>query len=141
MAVARVSLPNGMVVSCLQRHEVPIVHREVQSYFSKNLKLMPGDTVFDVGANIGLFALEVYERCQGDVRLYAFEPVEAIFNVVRENIERVDSGDRLKIFAFGLSSNSEPAVFAYYPLLPCCLRRTRTRTPTLRSSRKPLSTI
>ena len=118
MAVARVSLPNGMVVSCLQRHEVPIVHREVQSYFSKNLKLMPGDTVFDVGANIGLFALEVYERCQRDVRLYAFEPVEAIFNVLRENIERVHSGDRLKIFAFGLSSNSEPAVFAYFPHAP-----------------------
>jgi FkbM family methyltransferase len=118
MAIAEVSLSNGMVVSCLQRQEVPIVHREVQSYFSKNLKLRPGDTVFDVGANIGLFALEVYERCQRDVRLYAFEPVEAIFNVLRENIERCDSADQLKIFAFGLSSNPEPAVFAYYPQAP-----------------------
>ena len=70
-----------LVIACLQRHEVPIVHREVQSYFSKDLILAPGDTVFDVGANIGLFALEVYERCLGNVRLYAFEPVAAIFDV------------------------------------------------------------
>jgi FkbM family methyltransferase len=118
MAIANVSLADGTVVSCLQRHEVPIVHREVQSYFSKNLRLMPGDTVFDVGAHIGLFSLEVYQRCQRDVRLYAFEPVEDIFNVLRANIERCTSGDQLKIFDFGLSSTSEPAVFAYYPHAP-----------------------
>src|SRR5918994_6888897 len=66
MAPADVLLPNGTVVSCLQRHEVPIVYREVQSYFSNGLRLSPGDTVFDVGANIGLFSLEVYQRCHRD---------------------------------------------------------------------------
>lgn len=118
MTVASATLPNGMVISCLKRQEVAIVHREVLSYFSKNLKLLPGDTVFDVGANIGLFALEVYERCQKNVRLYAFEPVDAIFNVLRANIARCDSIDQLKIFAFGLSSSSEQADFAYYPHAP-----------------------
>lgn len=118
MAAAGVSLPNGTVVACLQRHEVPIVHREVQSYFSKNLTLAPGDTVFDVGAHIGLFALEVYLRCQQNVRLYAFEPVAAIFDVLRANVERCCPGDQLKIFAFGLSGNSEPATLAYYPYAP-----------------------
>jgi len=117
-AVADVSLPNGFVVACLQRHEVPIVHREVQSYFSKDLTLAPGDTVFDVGANIGLFALEVYERCLGNVRLYAFEPVAAIFDVLRANMDRCDASDQLKIFAFGLSSSAGPVAFAYYPQVP-----------------------
>ena len=118
MAPADVSLPNGTVVSCLQRHEVPIVYREVQSYFSNGLRLSPGDTVFDVGANIGLFSLEVYQRCHRDVHLYAFEPVEAIFDVLRANLERCIAGDQLKIFDFGLSSTSGPVVFAYYPRAP-----------------------
>src|SRR5918993_749190 len=118
MAPADVSLPNGTVVSCLQRHEVPIVYREVQSYFSNGLRLSPGDTVFDVGANIGLFSLEVYQRCHRDVHLYAFEPVEAIFDMLRANVERCTAGDQLKIFDFGLSSTSGPVVFAYYPRAP-----------------------
>ena len=82
------------------------------------LRLSPGDTVFDVGANIGLFSLEVYQRCHRDVHLYAFEPVEAIFDVLRANVERCTAGDQLKLFDFGLSRTSGPAVFAYYPRAP-----------------------
>lgn len=116
--LAEVSLPNGMIVSCLQKQEVPIVNREVQGYFAKHLRFRPGDTVFDVGANIGLFSLAVYERCGRDVSLYAFEPVKAIFDVLRANVARNSIGDRLKIFEFGLSSQADDADFAYYPLAP-----------------------
>ena len=31
--------------------------------------------VFDVGANIGLFGLRMAQRCEGDIRLIAFEPI------------------------------------------------------------------
>jgi FkbM family methyltransferase len=118
MALADVSLAGGMVVSCLQKHEVPILNLEVQGYFDKHLELRPGDTVFDVGANIGLFSLAVYERCQQDVRLYAFEPVKAIFDVLRANLARHGTGDQLRIFQLGLSSHSEDTTFVYYPGAP-----------------------
>jgi FkbM family methyltransferase len=118
MAPADVSLAGGMVVSCLQKHEVPILNLEVQGYFDKHLELRPGDTVFDVGANIGLFSLAVYERCQQDVRLYAFEPVKAIFDVLRANLARHDTGDQLRTFQLGFSSHSEDTTFAYYPGAP-----------------------
>lgn len=113
-----VSLPNGIVVSCLQKHEVPLVNLEVQSYFSNGLRLKPGDTVFDVGANIGLFTLAAYERCERDLRVYAFEPVTAIFEVLRVNVERYASEEQVKVFNFGLSSSSEEVRFAYYPRAP-----------------------
>ena len=32
MKIAHVELPNGMVVSCHQKHEVPIVNLEIQGY-------------------------------------------------------------------------------------------------------------
>jgi FkbM family methyltransferase len=107
-----------MIVSCLQKHEVLIVNREVQGYFAKHVQLRPGDTVFDVGANIGLFSLAVYERCDRDVDLYAFEPVKAIFDVLRINVARHAIGDRLQIMEFGLSSHAEDTTFAYYPQAP-----------------------
>ena len=114
-----VKLANGFAVSCLQKHEVSLVDMEVQSYFSKGLlQLSPGDTVFDVGANIGLFMLTAYERCERNLNVYAFEPVEPIFECLRVNVERSAAGTQLKAFLFGLSSSRAEVFFAYYPLAP-----------------------
>ena len=115
MKIANVSLPNGTVVSCLQKHEVPIINLEVQGYFSNGLRLKPGDTVFDVGAHIGLFTLAAYERCERNLQVYAFEPVQATFEMLRLNLGRYDQKEQLKTFPFGLSSSSGAVSFAYYP--------------------------
>ena len=64
MKIAHVELPNGMVVSCHQKHEVPIVNLEIQVYLAYGLRLKPGDTMFDVGAHVGLFTLGAYEHCK-----------------------------------------------------------------------------
>jgi FkbM family methyltransferase len=117
VALPSVSLPNGMIVSCLQRHDVAIVNREVQGYFSHGLRLKPGDTVFDVGANIGLFTLAAYERCE-HLRVYAFEPVRDIFDVLCVNVSRLAPADQLKVFDFGLASSAGTVRFAYYPRAP-----------------------
>ena len=115
---SNVCLPNGMTVSCLQRQEVPILQREVQGYFDQHLRFRPGDTIFDVGANIGLFSLAVYERYGQDIDLYAFEPVRKIFDVLQANIARNVAGDGMQVFDFGLSSHSDDTTFAYYPDAP-----------------------
>ncbi|MGB6379366.1 MAG: FkbM family methyltransferase [Syntrophobacteria bacterium] len=119
MRIANVSLPNGMVVSSLQKHEVPIINMEVQGYLSNGLQLKPGDTVFDVGAHIGLFTLAAYERCERNLQAYAFEPVQATFEVLRLNLGRYDQEEQLKPIPFGLSSSSEAVSFAYYPRATC----------------------
>jgi FkbM family methyltransferase len=118
MRIVNVSLRNGMVVSCLQKHEVPIINLEVQGYFSNGLQLKPGDTVFDVGAHIGLFTLAAYERCERNLKVYAFEPMQATFEALRLNLGRYDQKEQLKAFPFGLSSSSEAVSFAYYPHAP-----------------------
>jgi len=110
-----ISLPNGTVVSCLQKHEVPLVQLEIETYFSNGIQLNAGDTVFDVGANIGLFSVDAYRRCGSDLNVYAFEPVTPIYNVLRQNLERCAPKVRAKIFAFGLADISKSMPFAYYP--------------------------
>ena len=113
-----VSLPNGMIVSCLQKHEVPLVSLEIESYFSNGIDVRPGDTIFDVGANIGLFSLAAYERCAENLRVFAFEPVGAIFDLLCANVERNTSKAQIETLGFGLSSSSEMVSFAYYPGAP-----------------------
>lgn len=115
---ANVTLPNGMTVSCLQKHEVPFITMEVQSYFSRLLRLQPGDTVFDVGANIGLFSLAAYAHCEGNVRVYAFEPVTPIFEMLETNVRSNVPGQQVKIFNFGLSDRAGEVPFTFYPRAP-----------------------
>jgi FkbM family methyltransferase len=117
MAVQRATLPNGMSVRCIRTFQVPEIQRQVQQYFRHGIAVRPGDTVFDVGANIGLFSLLVYEKCQQDVAVYAFEPIPAIFAALWENLQGLDPV-RLKPFEYGLSDRSRTAVFAYRPNMP-----------------------
>jgi len=113
-----VSLPNGMIVSCHQKHEVPLVRLEIESYFSNGIDVRPGDTIFDVGANIGLFSLAAYERCAENLRVFAFEPVGAIFDLLCANVKRNTSMAQIETLGFGLSSASDMVPFAYYPGAP-----------------------
>ena len=113
-----VELPNGMRVACLQRHEVLLVNREIESYFSHGFQISPGDTVFDVGANIGLFSLAACARCDHKLRVYAFEPVGAIFDLLARNIERHDLSEQVEALACGLSFETKPVQMAFYPKAP-----------------------
>ena len=113
-----VSLPNGMVVSCLQKHEVPLINMEVQGYIANGIRLQPGDTVFDVGANIGLFSLAAYAHCERNLRLFAFEPVAAICELLQVNLRRNASQALVRVCGFGLSHTAGSIHIAYYPRAP-----------------------
>jgi FkbM family methyltransferase len=113
-----VALPNGMVVSCQQKHEVPLVQLEIQSYFGNGVQLRAGDTMFDVGANIGLFSLAAYQHCGRDLQIFAFEPVAAIFELLHANCERNTEQSHVNTFHCGLSDRSGTADLAYYPRAP-----------------------
>ena len=70
-----------------------------------------GDCVLDVSANTGLFVLYLNTLCR-HARVYAFEPVPAIFGILfARNIEVHNHLD-VRLFNVGLSSRS------YAPPLP-----------------------
>lgn len=107
-------LPNGMKIFYLQEEEVPTLYEQIQEYFRNGIELHEGDTVFDVGANIGLFTLCAYQLCNKNVRVYAFEPIPAIFEVLQRNAQRFDP-EKLQVFPCGLSQESKTIKFAYHP--------------------------
>jgi len=109
-----IMLPNGLKIFCLQKAEVPILYEEVQLYLKHGIELKKGDTVFDVGANIGLFSLWLHQRFNGNLKIYAFEPIPDIFKVLESNMQRFGP-DQLKAICCGLSSESKTLTFNYYP--------------------------
>jgi FkbM family methyltransferase len=95
-----------------------IYEHDIPAYFKHGIDLRAGDTVLDVGANIGLFAIAVYQRYGPDINIYAFEPIPAVFEILCQNKER-HSLERLRTFPFGLSDKSETLRFSYFPRLTC----------------------
>lgn len=61
-------------------------HKEPDTLDWIDTHFRPGDTVFDIGANIGQYALYAAKRLGGDVRILAFEPEALNFAKLNRNI-------------------------------------------------------
>jgi FkbM family methyltransferase len=72
-------------------------------------EISPGDTVFDIGANIGLYTLPAALKLRGTGSVYAFEPVPLWFQRLRENIQLNRIGIEGNVFTYnvGLSDKDE----------------------------------
>jgi FkbM family methyltransferase len=83
------------------------LYEEVAEYFELGVRVKPGDTVLDVGANIGAFALRAAEATGGDLRILAFEPSPETFMALAANFEANETLRRTthRLFHLGLSSD------------------------------------
>jgi FkbM family methyltransferase len=86
--MTRVTLPNGLPVEALNRFEALLVYREIvaeASYSRHGIAVPAGGSVFDVGANIGLYSIHLAQTVPG-VRIRAFEPVARTFGMLQRNL-------------------------------------------------------
>ncbi|MEH2295890.1 amino acid adenylation domain-containing protein [Nostoc sp.] len=108
-------LPNAMTIAHLNKTETEFLYQEIftdQSYLQHGITLDEGDCIFDVGANIGLFSLFAAQACP-KVKIYAFEPIPPIFELLRLNAELYNLD--AKVFNIGLSGETKSAEFTYSP--------------------------
>jgi len=113
--LVRRALPNGMAVAELNRHETDYIYREIfeqRAYLRHGIALREGDTVVDVGANIGLFSLFASLVCPG-VKILAFEPNPHLQPILRANLF-LFAPDAV-LFAEGLSDAARNAEFTFFP--------------------------
>jgi amino acid adenylation domain-containing protein/non-ribosomal peptide synthase protein (TIGR01720 family)/FkbM family methyltransferase len=109
-------MPNGMAVCVINQREALSIYQEIfvnHSYERYGIHLAEGAVVFDVGANIGLFATSITTRF-ASVSVYSFEPIPDIFRVLELNAE-IYGGDRNIVHCQGLSNAVGSAEFDYYP--------------------------
>jgi FkbM family methyltransferase len=77
----------GRVATALEsRASLRTMLLEVEEYFDVGASLSRGAIVLDVGANIGAFAVAAARRCEGEVRLFCFEPVPPLFRALERNL-------------------------------------------------------
>ena len=79
-------------VACSHPAEVALLLRQVSPYFKHGVCLRPGDTVFDVGANIGLFCALAGDWGGRALTGFAFEPAPALLEPLRINLSRYAPG-------------------------------------------------
>jgi FkbM family methyltransferase len=115
--VREVDLHDGTHVACLNKIEALVLDSHIDGYFRHGIRVREGDIVFDVGANIGLFGVRTLQRGHGQVSVYAFEPIPAIFAALAKNAARFGA-ERWQAFPFGLSSSRRRTSFVYYPASP-----------------------
>ena len=70
-----------------------------------------GDTVIDIGANIGLFSLFVNQYCKNP-KIYAFEPSPVVYDLLKANCDAY--GQNIKTFNCGVSDRQKTAQFTFY---------------------------
>jgi FkbH-like protein/FkbM family methyltransferase len=110
----RYVLPNGLEIVHLNQYETDYVFKEIfedQCYLKHGIRLRDGDTVVDIGANIGLFSLFVMSRCK-DPRIYAFEPAPVVFDLLKANCQA--HGRNVRTVNAGVSDAARTATFTFY---------------------------
>jgi FkbH-like protein/FkbM family methyltransferase len=114
-ARARCVLPNGLEIAHLNRYETDYLYREIfedQCYLRHGIRLQDGDTVVDIGANIGLFSLFVMSRCK-DPKIYAFEPAPVVYDLLKANCAAYGANG-IRALNVGVSDRSKIATFTFY---------------------------
>ena len=111
---ARYVLPNGLEIVHLNQYETDYVYKEIfedQCYLRHGIRLRDGDTVVDIGANIGLFSLFVMSRCRNP-KIYAFEPAPLVYELLKANCEAY--GSDVRAVNVGVSDEPKTATLTFY---------------------------
>lgn len=110
------TLPDGSVVDCMNPGETEIIYREIfgdRVYARHGIDIRDGDTILDIGANIGLFALFV-NRTGARANLFCFEPAPATFAVLERNIAR-HALRGVRLFNAGIAGARGEALLQFMP--------------------------
>ena len=107
-------MPNGLEIVHLNQYETDYVYKEIfedQCYLRHGIRLQDGDTVVDIGANIGLFSLFVMSRCKNPTDL-RFEPAPVVYDLLKANCDAY--GSNVLALNVGVSDKPKTATFTFY---------------------------
>ncbi len=109
-------LPNGLTVFGLSENDTLTVYHDIfddDCYRLHGVTIKDGDCILDVGANTGMFILFL-NKIGVNARVFAFEPVPAIFQVLSRNVAAHNQLP-VQIFNVGLARRAGRATMTYYP--------------------------
>jgi phthiocerol/phenolphthiocerol synthesis type-I polyketide synthase E len=114
-----IRLPDGQRIWGVSRAESAALYHEIFElgvYSNGGIKLEDGSCVVDVGANIGMFGMYVAQQARA-VRLFAFEPIPALFAILERNARDYMPGVQARLSNFALGDRQEMCAFVVDPLM------------------------
>lgn len=109
---------NDIRICCDERdaHSLPMSYLNFSIYEAAEtemvLKLIkPGDVVFDIGANIGWYTLNILLKNK-DISVYSFEPIKSSFKYLIKNLALNNQGTN-KAYNIGFSDKNEAVKFYF----------------------------
>lgn len=98
------------------RTELEFLHKEIfksDTYLS-NITIDDGDCIFDIGANIGMASV-FFARQAKKLRIYSFEPIDRLYDVLNMNLFIHSKEASFKTFNFGVGSvNKKNVPFSFF---------------------------
>ena len=119
-AIQKIAHPAIGEIYCLNEAEARGTLHEIctdKLYFREGVSISPGDIVFDVGANIGVFTLCAAKQ---GAHIYAFEPIPSTFEVLQHNIHLHGFDNIAQARNIGLSNRAEEKLMFHYPEWSVC---------------------
>tara|TARA_B100001559_G_scaffold317748_2_gene323487 strand:- start:145 stop:948 length:804 start_codon:yes stop_codon:yes gene_type:complete len=113
----KTTLVDGSQIFCITPTEGQMLYEHISGYLEHDLiNIAEGDTIIDVGANIGVFGIRL-SKMFANIQIIGFEPIGEIFRVLEKNAE-LSQNKSFKIFNWGISDKQENINFTYYPNSP-----------------------
>lgn len=103
-------------IEVMSELEAAFLPHDVDLYFAEGITVAPGDTLLDVGANVGAFSVAARQRAQGPVRVFAFEPAPLVCARLTENLAR-HLGTDGRAIEVALGARSARVDMTYFPHL------------------------
>lgn len=134
MTARLVEVDDGVEIYTASAIDARFLYREIFTFNGYGeLALPPRAFVVDVGANIGMFLLRVRASCP-DAEVLAFEPMPALADVVRRNVELRGFAD-VTLHELALGAAAQTGVtFTYYPMMPSSSTRYPEKMERLKES-------
>uniref|UniRef100_UPI0009B8455B hybrid non-ribosomal peptide synthetase/type I polyketide synthase n=1 Tax=Paenibacillus polymyxa TaxID=1406 RepID=UPI0009B8455B len=111
----RYLLDNGLAVVQLNKNETNFLYHDIYenlAYLRHGISIEENHTIFDVGANIGLFTLQAHMQAPG-VRIFAFEPNPYVRELTTLNARLYEV--EATIIDCALAAEEGMGEFAFYP--------------------------
>jgi FkbM family methyltransferase len=117
----KLNLPNGLSVYYEgDKNSTLKLYPQILDYFTPEVAgilAQKNVTVFDAGANIGMFSMEVMRRTQGQAHIYGFEPIPQTFKLLQLNMQQFDPSE-IHLFNVGLGQKEQSITFMHRPNFP-----------------------
>ena len=108
-------LPDKTKIVHLNKYETDYLYNEIfndKVYIREGITINDGDTIIDIGANIGLFTLFVNLKCK-EPHVFSFEPSREVYEVLKINSRLY--GAHTKVYNKGVSDRRKREIYTYYP--------------------------